>query len=144
MICMSQELESHYLKDVDGNPFGRLLDDNATVEYVTLGNKKIMAYIANGVEFNAGKDSLDRYVKKFYYNQNDYDYIELNQRIVFSILFDKNLNIVEVRQLPHNFLHKEKLYKKLFADTFKKTTGMWHQTVKGKEWYVYLYVTHLF
>lgn len=141
---MSQEVVTHYVEDVDGCPIDRLLDDRKTVEYITLDGQKVIAYIAHGVEFNAGKDSLDNYVKKNYYNQEGYDYIELNQRIVFSILFDKNLNIIEVRQLPPHFLRKEECYKKLFTNILKSTIGMWHKTIEHKEWYVYWYVTRLF
>lgn len=144
IICMSQNIEDGYLKDVDEKPLNKFLDDKTSVEYMTLDGRKVIAHIAHGVEFNFGKDSLNSYVEKHYYNQEDYDYIELNQRIIFSILFDKDLNIVEVRQLPHKFLHKEDCYKKLFVDVLKSTKGMWRKTVEGKEWYVYLYVTHLF
>ena len=143
-ICMSQGGVTHYVEDVDGHPVDRLLDDGKTVEYITLEGQKVIAYIAHGVEFNAGKDSLDNYVKRFYYNQEGYDNVELNQRIVFSILFDKNLNIIEVRQLPPHFLRKEECYKKLFIDILNNTTGMWHKTIEHKEWYVYWYVTRLF
>ena len=143
-ICMSQAVVTHYVEDVDGRPINRLLDDEKTVEYVTLEGRKVIAYVAHGVEFNAGKDSLDNYVKRFYYNQEGYDNVELNQRIIFSILFDKNLNIIEVRQLPPHFLRKEECYKKLFANILKKTTGMWHKTIEHKKWYVYWYVTRLF
>lgn len=141
---MSQTVVTHYVEDVDGRPINRLLDDKKTVEYVTLEGQKVIAYIAHGVEFNAGKDSLDNYVKRFYYNQEGYDNVELNQRIIFSILFDKNLNIIEVRQLPPHFLRKEEFYKKLFANILKNTTSMWHKTIEHKEWYVYWYVTRLF
>lgn len=141
---MSQEVVTHYVEDVDGRPIDRLLDDGKTVEYITLDGQKVIAHIAHGVEFNAGKDSLDNYVKKFYYNQEGYDYIELNQRIVFSILFDDNLNIIEVRQLPPRFLRKEECYKKLFINILKSTAGMWHKTIEHKEWYIYWYVTRLF
>lgn len=141
---MSQGGVTHYVEDVDGHPVDRLLDDGKTVEYITLEGQKVIAYIAHGVEFNAGKDSLDNYVKRFYYNQEGYDNVELNQRIVFSILFDKNLNIIEVRQLPPHFLRKEECYKKLFIDILNNTAGMWHKTIEHKEWYVYWYITRLF
>lgn len=73
---MSQAVVSRYVEDVDGRPVDRLLDDGKTVEYITLEGQKVIAYIAHGVEFNAGKDSLDNYVKKFYYNQEGYDNVD--------------------------------------------------------------------
>lgn len=79
-ICMSQGVVSRYVEDVDGRPINRLLDDGKTVEYMTLEGRKVIAYIAYGVEFNAGKDSLDNYVKRFYYNQEGYDNVEREGR----------------------------------------------------------------
>lgn len=145
IVCMSQEPNADYLNDVDGHPIScGLQADVKTMEYITLEGQRINAYFLNGVEFNAGKDSLENYVKKFYYNQEGYDYVELNQRIIFSILFDKKLNIIEVRQIPPRFMRKEELYKRLITNTLKGTTGMWRKTIENKDWYVYWYITWLF
>ena len=96
------------------------------------------------MDFKEGKDSLDRYVKKIYYAPQNYDDIELNQRIVFFILFDEDLNVSEVRQLYPPFGREPKRFRNMFVEIFNSTKGMWIKKVEGDDFYAYVYVTHLF
>ena len=145
--CMSQ-VKNGYLCDVDTIPLckfihlsdGSMSDD---MEYVRLNGRHLTARFM-GVAFKEGKDSLDSYVKRIYYAPQNYDDTELNQRIIFSILFDKHLNVTEVRQLYPPFGRDPERFKKMFVDIFKGTNGMWTKEVEGYDFYVYTYVSHLF
>lgn len=143
MFCMAQH-PIRTLKDVDGKLLLTYSEDSRdSIIYITHDGERLMVTM-DGVEPAMGRDSLNSYVKRRYYAQENYDYVELNQRIYFTILFDEDLNIVEVRQLPPKIVHKGLLYKEFFIDTLKRTTGMWHKTTGNRAWYIYIYATHLY
>ena len=135
--CGSEKnIRQQAAKDIYGHPIGFLLEDNKNIYYTEKG-KKIITYIGE-IEFNEGKDSLAAYLNDVYYNHPSYNYEEYNMWSLFFILFDKNLNIVEVRIMkrPRN---EEFYYDSIFIEALKSTAGMWHKTVEGKEWYIYLH-----
>ena len=138
---MSQ-VKNGFLCDVDTIPI-QGPTSNHEMEYVMLNGCHLTARFM-GVAFKEGKDSLDRYVKRIYYAPQNYDDTELNQRIIFLILFDKHLNILEVRQLHPPFGRNPEKFKKMFVNIFKGTNGMWIKEVEGYDFYVYGYGTHLF
>lgn len=146
--CMSQEkIYCDTLFDMDGIPLSVSCDSSFHgIEYLTLEGEKIIFNETTHlhIEFREGRDSLVRYVKARYYTQDNYDYKELNQRVFFFILFDSNLNIVEVRQLPPFFIHNRIKYEELFKRILKGTYGMWKPIIKGKDWYLYPFITHIF
>ena len=143
--CMSQ-VRNGYLCDVDTLLLCKPLSNDSICdewEYVTLNGQYLKSKLL-GVSFKEGKDSLDRYVKHIYYAPENYDDTELNQRVFFFILFDKHLNIIEVRQLNPPFGRDPERFKKMFTNIFKGTNGMWIKKVEGYDFYVYGYSTHLF
>ena len=136
---LAQE-RSGYVYDVDSLP---LYKQNAMCEYVTAAGEKLTAYLSADLHFAEGRDSLNRYVRRLFYNQEDYDGEEYHQRVYFYILFDRELNIVEVRQIPPQFMHKPREYNRLFSEILKSTSGMWRNDgVAGKDWYVTLYTIY--
>ena len=145
--CNSQ-VKNGYLCDVDTIPLckfihlsdGSMSDD---MEYIMLNGRHLTARFM-GVAFKEGKDSLDCYIKRRYYAPQNYDDTELNQRVIFSILFDTYLNVLEVRQLYPPFGRDQERFKNMFIDIFKGTNGMWIKEVEKYDFYVYTYVTHLF
>ena len=107
-------------------------------EYITSEGQKLIVNMPNDLKFKEGKDSLDLYVRYSYYMQTQFD-DGYTQYIRFFILFDKDLNVVEVRQFPPGFTHKEKLTRPLFVEILKSTSGMWHTMTTNKKWYVAFY-----
>lgn len=143
---MSQEkMDSDTLRDVNRMPWGIFANNSVqSWEYLTLEGEKIaMNNKSKQIVFRNGKDSLDRYVKRYFYAQKGENYAELNQRIVFTILFDDDLNIIEVRQLFPPFIHGEKEYATIFSEILKETIGMWGKKNEN-DYYLYVYLTHLF
>lgn len=107
--------------------------------YVTENGEKKVSFLG-GVEFNEGRVSLIDYIKRAYYDNPDYHkYNEFNTLDRFWILFDKNLNIIEVRIMyrPH-VKNQNFYYDDIFINAIKNTSGKWHKTVENKKYYVYL------
>jgi len=137
--CQSgKRIQQQAIKDIQGRPISSLLKDNKTTYYSENG-EKIIAYVG-GVEFNGGRDSLSAYLLTKYVNHPSYNYEEYNVYEYFVILFDKNLDIKEVRIMYRKYADNERFYyDNIFIDALKSTTGMWHKTVENQEWYTYLY-----
>ena len=143
LYCCGSEkkIQQQAIKDIYDRPISYLLKDNKDIYFCEDG-KKIIAYF-RGVEFNGGRDSLSAYLNDVYYNHPSYNYEEYYMLSSFFILFDKNLNIVEVRIMkrPHN---EEFYYDNILIEALKSTTGMWHKTVDDKEWYIYLHSQRIY
>lgn len=131
--------EKNYDRDVDG--LRVCSGENDTVfNYETLSGQKLIVY-SSCLDFCMGRDSLNAYVRRMFRIRTDYEYDELLQYIIFVILFDADLNIVEIRQLPPDFctINKEH-YKKVFESILKGTHGMWCKKIEGKDWYIYWFI----
>jgi len=139
--CSIRKTSLDFVKDIDGYPIVEKID-STEVYYVKKNGEKLIAYF-KGVEFNGGRDSLSAYLNDVYYNHPSYNYEEYNMLSLFFILFDKNLNIVEVRIMkrPRN---EEFYYDDILIEALKSTTGMWHKTVDNKEWYIYLHSQRIY
>ena len=75
-----------------------------------------------------------------YYKQRNDD-MDSYQIMLFYILFDKELQIKEIRQYPHKFIYKEERNRKLFTSILESTSGRWYKLVGGDEWYLYAFIT---
>lgn len=137
--CGSEkEIRQQAIKDIDGRPISFLLKNDRGLYYSVNGKKKT-AYFG-GVEFNGGRDSLSEYLLSKYVNHPDYNYNEYNVYEHFFILFDKDLNIKEIRIMHTKYAGKERpYYDTIFINALKGTTGMWHKTVENQKWYIYLH-----
>ena len=115
VFCWSQNRQ-YNLCDVNGAPLlGSVSNDS--LEFITLDGKLVRLDCLKSINFVGGKDSLDRLVKQKYYSQKISD-VEQNQRIMFVLLFDEKLKLVEVRQLVWRFLHHHFYYSNLFVRIF--------------------------
>jgi hypothetical protein len=92
-----------------------------------------------GVEFNGGIDSIRSYMNDIFYKSPDYDPTrsEFNYYERYILLFDKKLNIVEVRKLKSRYTTSE-YYDPILINGLKHSTGHWRKTVEGRDWYVYI------
>lgn len=132
------EIQQKAVKDIYGNPICYLLKDNKVIYFSETG-EKIRANFG-GVEFNGGRDSLSAYLLTKYINHPSYIYDEYNVYECFYILFDKNLNIKEVRIMDRKYAYNKRFYyDNIFIETLKNTTGMWSKIVDNKEWYIYMH-----
>lgn len=137
--CGSEKkIQQQATKDIYGRPISFLLKDDRVIYYSANGEKK-MAYFG-GVEFNGGQDSLSAYLLSRYVNHPDYNYDEYNVYEYFVILFDKDLNIKEIRIMHKKYAGNERpYYDTIFINELKSTAEMWHKTVENQEWYTYLH-----
>lgn len=145
--CFSQKDASEILKDVYDMPHSMIVDYDTinkftTVDYFTLNGQKISA--SSGIEYSGGRDSLRQYFKRMYYKLVNPTYDELNQRVFLCILFDKHLNIREIRFFPPKLLYRREYYERLFTKIAKSTQGEWNATIKKQDWYFYFFGDHFF
>ena len=138
-ICSSQETDTDYVRDAYGMPlFDLTEEDSLYYTYITTRGERLKVR-RFGVEFRGGRDSLYDYVMSAYYKQVN-DNSDYSQTILFDILFDKELQIKEIRQLPRKFMYKEERNHKLFTSILKSTSGKWYKLVEGDNWYLYAFV----
>jgi len=137
--CGSQkEMQQQAIKDIYGCPISFLLKNDRVIYYSVNGEKKTV--YSGGIEFNSGRDSLSEYLLSKYVNHPDYNYNEYNVYEHFIILFDKDLNIKEIRIMHRKYAGKERpYYDTIFINALKGTAGMWHKTVENQKWYIYLH-----
>jgi hypothetical protein len=131
-------IQQQAVKDIHDNPICSLLNDNKVFYYPETGERIISNF--GGVEFKGGKDSLSAYLLTKYVNHPSYNYEEYGVYECFFILFDKNLDIKEVRIMYRKYAENKRFYyDSIFIEALKNTAGMWHKTVENKEWYTYLH-----
>jgi hypothetical protein len=109
----------------------------------TLNNKKIIAPI-DGVKFNGGEELLKNYLDSAYYNSPVYNHIDYNIIEFYYLLFDKDLNIREVRVLdlhkrPNDYDKIRQSINVVLIDALQNTEGQWMEKIPDKKWYVYIY-----
>ena len=133
-----KEIRQQAIKDIDGRPISFLLKNDRGLYYPINGEEKTVYF--GGVEFNGGRDSLSEYLLSKYVNHPDYNYNEYNVYEHFFILFDKDLNIKEIRIMHRKYAGKERpYYDTIFINALKGKTGMWRKTVENQKWYIYLH-----
>lgn len=137
--CSSgKKMRQQAIKDIYGRPITSLSKNDRIIYYRINGRQKT-AY-PGGVEFNGGRDSLSAYLISKYVNHPDYNYDEFNVNEYFFMLFDKDLNIKEIRIMHKKYAPKERpYYDSIFINALKSTAGMWHKTVENQKWYIYLH-----
>lgn len=109
-----------------------------SIIYIRQAGEKINVNL--NVEFKGGIDSLNTFCDSLYYNRADYNYREINEYVVFYILFDNNLRIQDIR------IHSRLLencgkydYNSLFKRILIQTEGKWKlKTSSSKTWYLYV------
>lgn len=110
-------------------------EDTSKCIYITLNGQKLNVYVG-GVEF-IGNNNINLYLDSAYYNNPLYNGNEYNIIEHFSVLFDKDLNIVEIRISHRQFANNRRFYyDNVLMEAIKKTKSQWRKTVDGKKWYV--------
>ena len=124
--------------DVDSLPIFRLdsIDNELIVNYYILVKEKV----SRDIQFIGGYESLSIFCDSLYFNRKDYNHEELNARALYTILFDQNFNIKEVRIIKR-FAYNNLKYN--YDDLVKKilfsTEGKWIKTNEdNSKWYFYL------
>jgi hypothetical protein len=127
------------IKDINGNPIINRIGSDSIISYIKEDGTTLISYMG-GVEFSGGRESLKAYLDSAYYNNPYYDYSEFNVFEYFYILFDKDLNIEEIRMSYRNYADNKRFYyDSIFVDALKTSTGRWYKTGVDKEWYIYLH-----
>ncbi len=137
--CNSEKIiQQEAIKDIYGRPISYLVKNDKVI-YYSENKEKITAYVG-GVEFNGGRDSLSAYLLANYVNNPNYTYEEYNVDEYFIILFDKNLDIKEVRIMHRKYANNKRFYyDSIFINALKNTTGMWYKTIENQKWHTYLH-----
>ncbi|MDR1004650.1 MAG: hypothetical protein LBL97_06575 [Prevotellaceae bacterium] len=137
--CGTYQIPKDALYDIEGRP---LLYTAGTSQFYVKedGTRvKIPLPLKKDIEFNGGKDSLKSYMNHLYYYGPAYDPTlpDFNYNESYYILFDNDLNIIEVRKAKKR-PHASEYYDRIFIDGLKKSKNMWHKIIEGRKWYVAL------
>jgi len=129
------------ITDVDSIPvqnFHSQTEMQDSIVYITSDCKRIN--VNYDVEFNGGLDSLHIFCDSLYYNRKDYNQQELNEYVIYYILFDTNLHIQDVRISSHLLGYCGKYnYNELFKQILFKTEGKWKvKKNPSKTWHLYI------
>jgi len=130
------KLKSEIFCDVDSFPVFR---------FDTLDNKEVIKYylikeelVSVNIQFAGGYDALTNFCDSLYYNRKDYNYDELNARALFTILFDQDLRIKEIKILKRMAYNNLKYnYDGLIKKILLSTEGQWIKNDNKSKWYFY-------
>lgn len=141
---IGQETTSNHIKDINGCIIIEKTD-SSKVYYVREDGGKLITNLG-GLEFDGGKDSLKAYLDSIFYNNPDYhNHSEFNVLEFFFILFDENLNIVEVRIMHRNYAENKRFYyDSIFVNALKNSKGRWNKTIPDNGWYTYIHRHRIF
>jgi len=136
LFCQNNSNKEIIYYDLDSIPVFGIYDlDNANII-----NYYIQTKVSPNIQFEGGYDSLSSFCDSLYFNREDYNYDELNARALYSILFDKNLKIKEVRIIKRFAYDNQKYnYDDLIRQILFSTEDKWVK--KGQDnynWYFYL------
>ena len=142
--CFAQKHDtSDFIKDIHDIPIFGNYDSIANCwEYLTLDKKRIL--VNPEIEYIEGRDSLNRYCRRKYYELISPTYNELNYVVLLSILFDKHLNIKEIRIIKPIFPYHREYYENLFIQIAKSTQGKWKKTTENRDWYIHFIAERFF
>lgn len=108
-----------------------------SITYIKLNGEKIN--VNTKIKYIGGIESLLAFCDSAYYNRPDYNYQELNATAYYSILFDENLHIQEIRiykRLGYDCSYYD--YDKMIKGILLKTEGKWIKTnISSTEWQFY-------
>ncbi|MDR1003548.1 MAG: hypothetical protein LBL97_00850 [Prevotellaceae bacterium] len=133
--CLTTQKTKDELSDIAGKPLFCTI--GKSFFYIREDGSRIKVHSKAGIKFNGDRDSLRHYMNNMFYNSPDYDpdRAEFNYYEYFVLLFDKDLNVIEVRQQKRQYTTSE-YYDRIFIDGLKKSKGMWHKTIEGRKWYI--------
>lgn len=135
------KFEDNITYDIYGKPIICSIIDSLHVDYCMTSGVHIIVS-RNQVNYKYSRDSLNHYILQKYYESNEFDpYTEYNEFQYVYILFDGELNIVEVRFIKKAtdiFPHKQEPYENIIIDEIRKTKGMWN-SISKQSWYIFLY-----
>jgi hypothetical protein len=117
------------------------LKKEISVNYFFISKEgKILGDTAGAVQYTGGYEALSSYCDSLYFNREDYDYNELRARAYYTILFDKNLKIKEIRIIKRSGYSNQRYnYDNLIKRILFSTEGKWiiYNNEKKYRWYFY-------
>lgn len=126
--------------DVEGLPVVRF-DETQDTMYVKYFISSSWQDVCNTFHYKGGYVALTAYCDSMYYNREDYNYDELNALAMFTVLFDENLKIKDVRILKRIAYTNNKYdYDALVKRILWSTEGRWEKENINDpcKWYLYL------
>ncbi|MCP9610823.1 hypothetical protein [Coprobacter tertius] len=137
----TDKIKSKYYYDVDSILTLRCdsIGNDLNVYFYTKSKQKYN--VCMDFNYNGGYKALSAYCDSVYFNREDYNYDELNATALYSILFDKNLKIKDIRILKRNAYNNSKYnYDLLIKKILYSTESRWSKYDKDNncKWYFYL------
>lgn len=140
-IVYSQNSFVQTISDVDSIPvlgFYSRIEKPDSIIYIKYDGERIN--VNCDIEFLGGWESLDAFCDSVYYNRKNYNHHELNAYVIYSILFDSNLHIQDIR------IHKgikdyygDYDYNEMIKRILKQTERRWTLIKnKSKRWHLYI------
>ena len=130
-----KNIKSNIVYDIDNFP---------VLEFDSVDSKQIVYYYistkekVSGLQYRGGYDAFLAYCDSLYYNREDYNYEELNAKAYFSILFDQEFKIKEVKILKKLAYDNLKYsYDDLVKRILFSTEGRWIKQNDEKDYEFY-------
>ena len=128
---------NHFFYDDEDRPCVYFKDNNQAIYCTKKG--EIINTTTYAIHYADSTRNLSNDVLSYYY-LDDYKDEEYGMYEIVIILFDKEMNISEIRYLYTPQMKKrEKPYREKLTKAIFKTQGNWHAEISSK-WYVYLYM----
>jgi hypothetical protein len=117
-------VENNIFYDIDNLPAFSIdsVNNNTTINYYFI-TKEI---VNTEIQYRGGYMAFSNYCDSLYFNRDDYNFEELNAQALYSILFDKNLKIKEIRIIKRIGYDNSKYnYDDLIKRILLSTEGKW-------------------
>ena len=126
-VCLySQNTNSKVQFDVDSLPV--FLIDTINEKYVYFTKNGGEINVSMNFQYIGGYQSLSKYCDSIYFNRPDYDHLEYNASALYTILFDNNLKIKEIRILKRIGYDNVKYgFDDLITQILLSTDGKWRK-----------------
>jgi hypothetical protein len=133
--CMGKQKITY---DVDTMPVFSIYshDNKVNFDYYFVSKDSVSI----DIQYDGGYKSLSAYCDSLYFCREDYDYTELNARAYYTILFDHDLNLKEIKIIKRlGYDNLEYNYDELIKRILFSTEGRWmkRNNKDNSKWYFY-------
>ena len=114
--------------DVDDIPVYKMIGENAEDWF---WDAPIYDKASGNIEFNGGEKVFKQLTDSLHSSRwNEYNYNEINSRVLYVILFDDSLKIIAVRVLQKPYTNSEYNFTQLLKWILYSTEGKWKKMDK--------------
>lgn len=139
-FCFSkvESNDEEIVYDANSLPVFKLDNNETSVSYYLLEIKDV----STDISYIGGYNALSTFCDSIYYEWMDSLYVELNAKALYTILFNSNMKIVEIRIVKRVAYNNNMFnYDELIKNILRKSEGNWKKgnfiSAKGNEWFFY-------